>query len=168
MAPMASDRHGNRPVSPQPDPPYGTSPHSSAPHSSASHAGPLYRGPSAVVITDARGAASEEVSARVRQYTWAMAFRMACFVGMIFVDGWMRWALLAFAVFLPYAAVLLANQSDQRSVPNTVEVAAPDGAPQLTTGAGTDLSGVEVIHGDVLDEPDQQADVDHDRQRRAA
>jgi hypothetical protein len=81
-----------------------------------------------------------------------MAFRLACFLGMAFVDGWLRWTLLAFAVFLPYIAVVLANQSDQRTVASQVEHGAPQDAPALTTGAeGVVLSG-DVISGEVVDD----------------
>ena len=43
-----------------------------------------------------------------------MAFRTACFMAMIFVEGPMRWVLFACAVILPYVAVILANQANQR------------------------------------------------------
>ena len=103
----------------------------------------------ASVITDARGASSVELGRRVKRYSLAMAFRMACFLSMVFVDGWLRWTLLAFAVFLPYVAVVLANQADERTTPSEVEHGAPEAAPQLTTG-----EHVEVLEGDVVeDEP---------------
>ena len=43
-----------------------------------------------------------------------MAFRTACFIAMIFVDGPLRWVLFAGAVVLPYIAVIVANQANQR------------------------------------------------------
>lgn len=101
------------------------------------------------VITNARTATSRELSTRVRRYTLAMAFRMACFLAMIVVDGWLRWVLLAVAVFMPYLAVVLANQADQRSSAPVAAVA-PEPAAALTTGpAGEVLSG-EVIDGFVV------------------
>jgi len=106
-----------------------------------------HRGPAATVITDARGASSVELDHRVKRYTLAMAFRMVCFLSMFFVDGWLRWTLLAFAVFLPYVAVVLANQSDQRTTPSEIEHGAPQDAPQLTVG-----EHVEVIEGDLVDD----------------
>jgi type III secretory pathway component EscV len=88
----------------------------------------------------------------MRRYTIAMAFRLACFVSMAFVGGWPRWTLLAFAVFLPYVAVVLANQTDQRSIANQVEHGAPEDASALTTGAeGVVISG-DVISGEVVDD----------------
>jgi hypothetical protein len=109
--------------------------------------------PEHVVITDARSATSQEMAGRVRRYTITMAFRTACFVSMIFVHGWLRWVLLACAVFLPYVAVVLANQADERTSTSVVEHGAPEDARQLTAGAG--LVGDDVVEGDVIedDEP---------------
>ena len=114
----------------------------------------LHRAPTASVITDARGSSSGELSRRVKRYTIAMAFRMACFLGMVFVDGWLRWTLLAFAVFLPYVAVVLANQADERTTENKVEHGAPEDARQLTTGDRPEIVQGEVVD---LDEPAAQA-----------
>jgi hypothetical protein len=104
--------------------------------------------PATALITDASSASSKEMSRRVRRYTITMAFRTACFVSMIFVQGWARWVLLALAVFLPYVAVVAANQADQRSSGRSMERGAPEDAPQLTAG-----EHVEVVAGDVVDEP---------------
>ena len=100
------------------------------------------------VITDARGATSVEHDSRVKRYAWTMAFRTACFVSMIFVDGPFRWVLFAGAVFLPYVAVLLANQANQRQQPNQVNRADPIDRPQLTTGP----DDTEVISGTITDD----------------
>ena len=123
----------------------------SAPKGHRSHS--LHRAPSASVITNARGASSGELSRRVKRYTIAMAFRMACFLSMVFVEGWLRWTLLAFAVFLPYIAVVLANQADERTRPSEIEHGSPEPLPQLPGGAH-----VEVIEGDIVeDEPLRRA-----------
>jgi hypothetical protein len=103
--------------------------------------------PATALITDASSASSREMSRRVRRYTITMAFRTACFVSMILVQGWARWVLLALAVFLPYVAVVAANQADQRSLGRSMEPGAPEEAPQLTAGGH-----VDVIAGDVVDE----------------
>jgi type III secretory pathway component EscV len=116
----------------------------------------LHRPAPPVVVTDARGAASEELSSRVRRYTIAMAFRLACFIGMAFVDGWLRWTLLAFAVFLPYVAVVLANQVDQRTVESRVEHGAPEDAPAITTGAEGIVLSDDVISGEVVADPAEE------------
>ena len=111
-----------------------------------------HRPPAAAVITDARGASSVELDHRVRRYTLAMAFRMACFLSMVFVDGWLRWTLLAFAVFLPYVAVVLANQADERTTPSKIEHGAPEDARQLTVGHPGPFVEGDVIEGDVVDD----------------
>lgn len=99
------------------------------------------------VITSARVASSEEMSGRIRRYSITMAFRTACFIGMIFVPGVGRWILFACAVFLPYIAVVLANQAQQRGMSGRVEAPpAPDDARQLTVGPE------DVITGHVVDD----------------
>ncbi len=111
-------------------------------------AGPSgYQRQNSSVITDARTPNSEEMAGRVKRYAITMGFRTACFISMIFVSGALRWVLFACAVFLPYIAVVLANQAHQRGQWRpTVEVAPAD-ARQLTTGPDQG----EVISGDVSD-----------------
>ncbi len=106
----------------------------------------VHHGAHPAVITDARGSSSDELSQRVKRYTLAMAFRMACFLGMVFVDGWLRWTLLAFAVFLPYVAVVIANQADERTTESEIEHGTPEDAFQLTVG-----DHAEIISGDVVE-----------------
>ncbi len=105
------------------------------------------------VITDARSATSVEHDSRVRRYALTMAFRTACFVSMIFVDGPLRWVLFAGAVFLPYFAVIVANQADQVHKVSKVDRAEPFDRPQLTTGP----EDAEVIVGTITD-GDESAD----------
>ncbi len=115
------------------------------------------------MITDARASSLVELDKRVKRYSLAMAFRMACFLSMVFVDGWLRWTLLAFAVFLPYVAVVLANQADERTTPSQIEHGAPEEAPQLTVGERVDVVEGDVIEGDVI-----EGDVVEDEPLRAA
>ena len=110
------------------------------------------------VITDARIATSEEMAGRVKRYSITMAFRTACFIAMIFVPGAGRWILFACAVFLPYIAVILANQAHQRSSDRAVGTPAPEDAKQLTTGP----EEPSVISGQLV-EPNQQRDTHHVR-----
>ena len=108
------------------------------------------------VITDARSATSEEMSRRVRRYTITMAFRTACFLSMIVVEGWPRWALFGCAVFLPYVAVVLANQADQRTRASRVERGAPEDARQLSAAAQPGPGAGEVLEGSVEDDRDER------------
>ena len=66
------------------------------------------------VITNARMGNSAEMSSRIRRYTITMAFRTACFLSMILVEGPLRWVLFVAAVVLPYIAVVVANQANER------------------------------------------------------
>jgi hypothetical protein len=109
------------------------------------------------VITDARTATSEELAGRVKRYAITMGFRTACFISMVFVTGAPRWILFACAVFLPYVAVLLANQAHQRGRDNVVPTAEPGHSAQLTTGPPEP----EVISADVVGEESE-----HDRRHR--
>lgn len=100
-------------------------------------------------ITDARPGSSTEMSQRVRRYTVTMAFRTICFlVAVIFAHGWLQWTLFAAAVFLPYMAVLLANQADTKGLKKTVRRGAPGDAKQLTTGPSPAFVEGEVIVDD--------------------
>lgn len=105
------------------------------------------------VITDARSAASEELAGRQRRYAITMAFRTACFIAMIFVPGVLRWVLFAGAVFLPYVAVLLANQAHQRDQGTPVGGGGPGDEAAVTTGWDrAQLTSSQIISGDVEDE----------------
>ena len=118
------------------------------------------------VITDARGATSVEQDSRVKRYAWTMAFRTACFVSMIFVEGPLRWVLFAGAVFLPYVAVLLANQANPRQQPNRVNRADPIDRPQLTTGPVD--THAEVIVGTITDGDESVGHGQEHRDRKVA
>lgn len=61
------------------------------------------------VITSVQGRFSKDQSDRTRTYLWSMGIRTACFVAAIITTGWVRWAMVAGAVFLPYIAVVIAN-----------------------------------------------------------
>lgn len=60
-------------------------------------------------ITSAATSQSEDLGHRERRYAISMGIRSACFIGAVIVSGPLRWVLIAGAVFLPYAAVILAN-----------------------------------------------------------
>jgi hypothetical protein len=111
------------------------------------------------VITNARSGTSKEMASRVRRYTITMAFRTACFISMIFVHGPFRWVLFAGAVVLPYIAVVVANQANQRNQGHDVTPGEPGAHPELTTGGP-----VDVISGRVVDEDEER----ESRDRRVA
>ena len=101
--------------------------------------------PEQVVITDARLSASEDLERRQRRYMWTMLIRVICFVAMFFLPGWWKVAALAGAVFLPAAAVLLANDQDRRAPAPPRPEPAPIDHPALPSA--------EIIRGEVDDQP---------------
>ena len=102
--------------------------------------------PSGANITDARAGTSVDMTQRIRRYTITMAFRTVCFlVAVIFAHGWLQWTLFAGAVFLPYMAVLLANQSNTKGQKRVVRRGAPDDAKQLTV-----MPASEYVEGEVV------------------
>ena len=105
------------------------------------------------VITNARESASDDLSRRQKQYFIAMAFRVACFVGMVFVPGAGRWVLLGIAVIIPTIAVSFANQADRRSPrQETIVTGTPSAAPELT------IAPSDIITGETDDPVNPSAD----------
>ena len=127
----------------------------------SSQQSPRSRRPEPVVITEAQPSQTDQHAARKRRYAITMAFRTACFIAMIFVPGVFRWILFAGAVFLPYIAVIFANQSQERDPKDAVNGGVPSDATAITTGDERPqlLSG-DVVTGDVIDgdveEPDDR------------
>lgn len=58
-------------------------------------------------------APQDEAAARMKRYAWTMGIRTLCFVLMALVQpfGWWTWVFGAGAVFLPYIAVVFANNA---------------------------------------------------------
>jgi hypothetical protein len=93
---------------------------------------PARRG-SATLITDARMGTSEEMSARIRQYTITMSIRAACFLSMIFVQ---------------LIAVMAANQVNRHFRRRKMTHGLPTERLGLTTGHDDESSSAEVIEED--------------------
>ena len=108
---------------------------------------PARRG-SATLITDARMGTSDEMSARIRQYTITMSIRAACFISMIFVHGIFRWILFAGAVALPLIAVMAANQVNRHFRRRKMTHGMPTERLGLTTGHDDESNSTEVIEED--------------------
>lgn len=104
---------------------------------------------SATLITDAHMGTSDEMSARIRQYTITMSIRAACFISMIFVHGIFRWILFAGAVALPLIAVMAANQVNRHfRSRRKMSHGLPTERLGLTTGHDDESSSAEVIEED--------------------
>lgn len=86
------------------------------------------------VITDAAPPRSAELARRQRNYLISMSIRVACFITMAFVHGWLRWACLAGAAIIPWFAVILANVSTKGPAAASTPVAhEPETRPMLTS-----------------------------------
>ena len=93
------------------------------------------KGPS-TLITDARIGTSAEMSSRVRRYTITMAFRTACFVAMVFVDGPLLGAVRLRGDVAVYRGGR--RQPGQAARHRQGRPAEPPPRPQLTTGDQAD------------------------------
>ncbi|MCP2266624.1 DUF3099 domain-containing protein [Promicromonospora thailandica] len=82
-------------------------------------------------ITSAPEPLAVDQARRTRSYLIQMSIRVVCIIGAVLVDGWLRWALVAAAVVLPYSAVLVANAGRERTTHDTSPVT-PPAAPALT------------------------------------
>jgi hypothetical protein len=91
----------------------------------------------AVRITTAPTSRAADIRRRQRRYVISMTIRTVCFVAAVAVGpGWLRWVLIAAALFLPYVAVVMANAEEQRddrfTLPNSVpghELEGPSAEP---------------------------------------
>lgn len=63
----------------------------------------------------------------MRKYLISMSLRVVCFLGAAVTSGWVRWTLVAAAVFLPLFAVVIANAVKPRalSVPTVQQPVSP-------------------------------------------
>ena len=66
-------------------------------------------------ITGARMGVREDVDQRTRRYLISMGIRTVCFVLAVVTSGWLRWAMIAAAVALPYLSVVFANGGRERA-----------------------------------------------------
>ena len=77
-------------------------------------------------VTTVRVSAAEDRHRREIEYLLMMAFRILCFAGALVTTGAVRWVAVAFAVFLPWIAVLIANNRGSQT-----HVRTDPGAPAL-------------------------------------
>lgn len=65
-------------------------------------------------VTSAPTSTTDDQDKRMKRYLTMMGIRIACF-GLVFVtSGWLRWAAVLAAVFIPYIAVVIANAVSPR------------------------------------------------------
>ena len=69
----------------------------------------LQQSESVQTVTGLGENAEDERKKRMIKYTVAMTVRVICLVLGMFVQGWLMWLCFAAAIFLPYIAVIIAN-----------------------------------------------------------
>lgn len=70
--------------------------------------------PEVHTITGARTSLNDDLGQRMRRYLISMSVRTLCVVLAVVFDGWLRWVFAAFAIVLPYFAVVVANAGPRR------------------------------------------------------
>lgn len=87
------------------------------------------------VVTSIGEAPDEERKRRIIIYTISMTIRFICVVALVFTTGVWQWLAGIGAIFLPYFAVVIANnvggEAKQHSTPKKVEPLAIDIAAHL-------------------------------------
>lgn len=73
----------------------------------------------------------EERRIRMRKYAISMAVRMACIIAMLFVSGWWLVVCAAGAIFLPYFAVILANEVQSKPAAAATKVVSNAVVPRI-------------------------------------
>jgi hypothetical protein len=97
-------------------------------------------------VTSAQEALSREQSRRARRYIISMTIRTLCFIAAVFASGWLQWAFVAGAVFLPYLAVIAANAGRENDdfvsdpVPPASTTELPATPTRIITGEASDRS----------------------------
>jgi hypothetical protein len=84
--------------------------------------------PEVYSISGARTSLHDDMGPRMRRYLISMSIRTVCFLGAVLTEGPLRWVLVAFAVFLPYVAVVAANSGRPPAPPAPEEYHVPLGA----------------------------------------
>ncbi len=109
-------------------------------------------------ITDADESHEADTRARSRRYLLSMAIRITCFVLAIVTTGWVRWACVAGAVFLPWIAVQIANAGKENITrTKTAQIDGPPlpelqaGRSDAGAGSGPEAGGASSAESDVVD-----------------
>jgi hypothetical protein len=74
---------------------------------------------------------TDDQQSRSRRYMWSMGIRVVCFAAAVWVDGWLRWVLLAGSLVLPWVAVVVANAGRENGRPRTSYVTPESGKELL-------------------------------------
>jgi hypothetical protein len=91
-----------------------------------------------ISVTSAQPGRSEDLDSRIVRYAWMMSLRVVCFVLAFLTPSPWRWLFVGGAVFLPLAAVVLANALRTANVSSPEVFIAPT-RPELRPRPDTDL-----------------------------
>ncbi len=69
-----------------------------------------------ITVTDAQPGHSVDLDSRIARYAWMMSIRIVCFVLAVVTPSPWRWFFVVGAVFLPYAAVVMANAQRSKGI----------------------------------------------------
>lgn len=64
-------------------------------------------------VTNIPDSPDVERSKRMKKYALAMGIRTVCVALLVVLEGWLMWVAAVAAIFLPYFAVVLANEKDE-------------------------------------------------------
>lgn len=125
-------------------------------------------------VTTVRYSPAEDLHRREVQYLVTMAFRIVCFAGAMVTTGPVRWIALLFAVFLPWVAVVIANNRGaprhSRVDPGARSLGSSPAHPQQSADGpaapSEPLSGT--IHLPPAPTPSPSVDVVHDARHAAS
>ncbi len=84
-------------------------------------------------VTSLEVAPEQERRGRMLRYSLAMTIRFVCVILSVVLHGWLMWVAIAGAVFLPYFAVVLANNVG--SAGTKTKPATSVSAPTISIGA---------------------------------
>lgn len=86
--------------------------------------------PEVYSISSVGRSTSDDQAARNRRYMLSMSIRVICFAAAVWVDGWLRWVLLAGSLVLPWVAVVVANAGRENGR-NQATFTAPESGKEL-------------------------------------
>lgn len=111
-------------------------------------------------ITTAGRSRADDIAARQKRYIISMSIRTLCFIGAVVAGlahiGWLWPILIVAALFLPYVAVVMANNTDRRHDDGMSLLGAPPGRQLPAAPEQESAEGEHVLTGeahDVRDEP---------------
>lgn len=82
-------------------------------------------------VTTAPANPAAERDERSRKYLIAMSVRILCFFLIFVVHGWLRWAVVAMMMVLPYVAVVIANAGRETDRPERPAPVPPIARPAV-------------------------------------